>query len=159
MAIARFNQTATLLPSGDVLVAGGYNFDDGYLSSAELYDPATGTWTATGSMAAARAAHTATLLPSGDVLVAGGSNGVALSSAELYDPASGIWTATGSLNTVRDAHTATLLPDGKVLVAAGFSTFTATASAELYSSGGSGELSPRKRRFAKNPRRQGRFRR
>ena len=141
MAIARFNQTATLLPSGDVLVAGGYNFDDGYLSSAELYDPATGTWTATGSMAAARAAHTATLLPSGDVLVAGGSNGVALSSAELYDPASGIWTATGSLNTVRDAHTATLLPDGKVLVAAGFSTFTATASAELYSSGGSGELS------------------
>ena len=59
------------------------------LSSAELYDPASGTWTATGSLGTARDAHTATLLPNGKVLVAGGNNGPALSSAELYDPGLG----------------------------------------------------------------------
>ena len=64
--------TATLLPNGKVLVAGGCS-DDGTLASAELYDPASGTWTATGSLATARNLHTATLLPNGKVLVAGGS--------------------------------------------------------------------------------------
>ena len=110
--------TATLLPNGKVLVAGGYN--SGYLTSAELYDPASGSWSATGSLNTARQAHTATLLPNGKVLVAGGDNGSGyLTSAELYDPASGSWSATGSLNTARYFHTATLLPNGKVLVAGG----------------------------------------
>src|SRR5205823_2686018 len=116
---ARFRHTATLLPNGKVLVAGGNN--GAALSSTELYDPASGTWTATGSLGTARARHTATLLPSGKVLVAGGEDDAHndLSSAELYDPASGTWTATGSLGTARKNHTATLLPNGKVLVAGG----------------------------------------
>ena len=63
--------TATLLLSGKVLVAGGSNGVDS-LSSAELYDPATGIWSNTGSLHSARESHTATLLPSGKVLVAGG---------------------------------------------------------------------------------------
>ena len=118
MGTGRSEHTATLLPSGNVLVAGG----NGTLSSEELYDPATGTWTATGSMSTTRFQHTATLLANGKVLVAGGSvegGSSTLSSAELYDPATGSWTATGSLSTARRLHTATLLPSGQVLVAGG----------------------------------------
>src|SRR3989442_2681184 len=118
---ARFLQTATLLPNGLVLVAGG--LDNGFhaTSSAELYDPASGSWTATGNLTIERYEHTATLLPDGKVLVAGGSDstGNASPTAELYDPVTGTWTATGSLNTERTEHTATLLPNGLVLVAAG----------------------------------------
>jgi hypothetical protein len=72
MGRQRDGHTATLLPSGKVLVAGGFG-NTGYLGSAELYDPATGLWTVTGSMGRPRELHTATLLPSGKVLVAGGT--------------------------------------------------------------------------------------
>jgi len=135
LATARRYHTATLLPNGKVLVAGGVNSGNA-LVSAELYDPASGTWTATGSLATARYFHTETLLPNGKVLVAGGfdsSGSNALASAELYDPASGTWTATGSLATARGGPTATLLPNGKVLVAGGYDFGSGYfASAELY---------------------------
>ena len=76
--IARYWHTSTLLSNGKVLVAGGYDGVN-YLSSAELYDPASGTWSATGSLTTARGNHTATLLPNGKVLVAGGYDGSQLS--------------------------------------------------------------------------------
>jgi hypothetical protein len=131
----RYNHTATLLPNGKVLVAGGVGTNGNSLASAELYDPASGTWTATGNLHTERVGHTATLLPNGKVLVAGGvdRNGNSLASAELYNPASGTWTATGDLNTEREDHTATLLPNGKVLVAGGANNNSGVlASAELY---------------------------
>jgi hypothetical protein len=123
--------TATLLPSGKVLVAGGGS------ASAELYDPANGQWTTTGTMSTARARHTATLLPNGKVLVVGGgTNGTVFisTSAELYDPATGLWAKTGALATDRFSSTATLLPRGQVLVAGGYNPFEGgnLTSAALY---------------------------
>jgi WD40 repeat protein len=98
MVAPRSCHTATLLPDGRVLVAGGAGGADtsapDQLASAELYDPASGTWSATASMVAERSSHTATLLPDGRVLVASGNGleigigGVVLASAELYDPGS-----------------------------------------------------------------------
>ncbi|MFC1679466.1 kelch repeat-containing protein, partial [Elusimicrobiota bacterium] len=131
MSKVRGAHTATLLPNGKVLVAGG----DGTVSpsTAELYDPSAGTWTGTGSMSESRGYHTATLLPNGKVLVAGGSDSGTLSTAELYDPSAGTWTGTDSMSAVRRWHTATLLQSGKVLVAGGQSTGGIWLStAELY---------------------------
>jgi hypothetical protein len=139
MVAQRYYHTATLLPDGKVLVAGGgccvleYSF-----ASAELYDPPTGKWTATGSMRQSRAFITATLLPNGKVLVSGGwavRNEVnqAIASAELYDPDSGTWTATGSMTAVRGRLvTYTLLRSGTVLAAGGSGGSGYLVSAELY---------------------------
>jgi photosystem II stability/assembly factor-like uncharacterized protein len=130
--------TATLLSNGKVLVAGGFSCGPPPqictdVSSAELYDPATGTWTNTGTLNAPRSGQTATLLSSGKVLVAGGflANSE-LNTAELYDPAAGTWSVTGNLNAARFEHTSTLLPGGKVLIAGGARTAGSLNSAELY---------------------------
>src|SRR5438552_3280690 len=72
MTVPRALHTATLLPNGRVLVAGGLSGSPA-LANAELYDPSTGTWDATGSMAVLRGNHTATLLANGKVLVVGGT--------------------------------------------------------------------------------------
>jgi hypothetical protein len=139
--VARDYQTATLLHDGRVLVASGatngpQDFCCPEITSAELYDQTTGTWTLTGSLTDARVLHTAALLLNGQVLVAGGwpnhtHTGGALASAELYDPATGNWTPTGSMNIRRVYHTETLLLDGRVLVVGCF-TDGFTNSAELY---------------------------
>ena len=127
LSVARSTHTATLLPNGQVLVAGGYDGSSA-LASAELYDPVNGTWAATGSLITARYAHTATLLANGTVLVTSGFDGTSqLASAELYDPASGTWAATGSLASAHIHRTATLLLSGEVLVAG-----LNAPSAELY---------------------------
>ena len=110
MTTARRAHTATLLANGQVLVvAASYDASSELsLASAELYNPVTGLWTATGSLHAARYLPTATLLPDGKVLIAGGSNaGDSLATAEVFDPATGAWTLTGAMSTARFAHTAT----------------------------------------------------
>ena len=83
-----------------VLAAGGNDIE---LSSAELYDPATGTWSATGSLNNGRGDHTATLLPNGMVLAAGGGRhgGLLLSSAELYDPGIVVATKVDGRGTIK----------------------------------------------------------
>ncbi len=95
MHTARYYQTATLLPNGKVLVAGGAVSTEA-TNTAELYDPSTGTWTVTGSLNVNHSSHTATLLLNGKVLLAGGASSPT-NNAELYDPVSGSWAITGSM--------------------------------------------------------------
>jgi Galactose oxidase, central domain len=147
MSDRRTFHTATLLLTGKVLVAGGAtNLSGDTTSSADIYDPATNSFTpATFPMDHQRAAHTATLFPSGPlagkVLITGGVGGSSFffkdSSAELYDAASQEFTLLSSfMNEPRSLHTATLLDDGTVLLAGGFSGSVAVSSGVL--SGASG---------------------
>ncbi|MBK5292055.1 MAG: hypothetical protein JJE04_10305 [Acidobacteriia bacterium] len=116
MTTARLRHTATPLPDGRILIAGGLGSFDNRLpavATAELYDPVTGRFAATGSMIAGKSSNTATLLNNGKVLITGGPR------AELYDPATGLFTATGPYagRSAESVSTATLLPDGRVLFA------------------------------------------
>ena len=141
LATAR-SAPALLLPSGKVLVAGGFDCDSSgnctSLSSAELYDPVSGTFSSAGMMTIDRYGHTMTLLNNGLVLIAGGetcssaSNCTALKSAEVYDPNQGTFTATGSLNNARFNASGVLLNQGLVLLAGGFDGTNYPATAELY---------------------------
>lgn len=131
MTTPRFSHTATLLNTGEALLAGGIasfvlvqtqqgDFCQPVATNkAELFDPATGLFAATTTMTSARSTHTATLLQDGiKVLVAGGS-AVTPPTAEIYDPATAAFTLTGNMLSTRQRHTATLLPSGKVLMAGG----------------------------------------
>lgn len=137
MSAARQKHTATLLGSGKVLIAGGEPDDINILATAELFDPASGTFALTGSMTTPRIQHAAALLPNGKVLVVGGRTGaqaIATATAEIFDPAAtGSFNPTGSMATARATPTATLLNNGMVLVTGGAgANVSALATAELY---------------------------
>ncbi|HZZ91816.1 MAG TPA: kelch repeat-containing protein [Usitatibacter sp.] len=114
--------TATLLPDGEVLVAGGVDAGDDTVAPCELYDPATGRWMTTGSFIM-RWGHTSTALADGRVLVTGGYGDdmlmLPLPDAQVYDPAAGRWTYAGMMNIARGQHAASLLADGRVMVTGG----------------------------------------
>jgi N-acetylneuraminic acid mutarotase len=135
----RWSHTATLLPDGRVLVAGGFGGTpvgsganaQPVIDTAEIYDPATGQWTRTGNLNVRRALHTAERLPDGRVLVVGGRTCnqpppatcnfmFVTNTAEIYDPATGQWTLAGSLSAPRHTTASVVLLDGRVLVPAGF---------------------------------------
>src|SRR6478609_1156308 len=136
----RADHTATLLPDGRVLIAGGMVENGIFLNSAELFDPAKGTFVATANMQSRRVGHSATLLPNGKVLIAGGLAGRIreggpgnVATTEIYDPATGHFTPGPSMSTPRAGHDAVLLQNGKVLVAGGAgSGEQALTSAEIY---------------------------
>jgi large repetitive protein len=141
--VARLYHSTILLNNGTVLIAGGEALNGSAyvaVASAELYDPATGTFALTGNLNAARSDPVSTLLNNGTVLLTGGvsfggSNGIALSTAEIYDPVAGTFALTGPLNAARADQTVTLLPNGTALVAGGFDANGALASSELYEPG------------------------
>ncbi len=141
MRAARMAMTATLLPNGKVLIAGGQTAANDALGSSELYDPVAKTFSLTGKLITPRSGHTATLLSNGLVLMAGGENvnGVSIAKAELYDPASGTYKATGNMPATRQEHAATILTNGNVLVSGGnrvtSSTTTVLASCAIYNPG------------------------
>jgi hypothetical protein len=142
MITPRFRHTATLLHNGKVLIVGGNTVC--YLGSplgsppclradsAELYDPATGTFTATGSMTTAYPTG-AVLLPDGKVLIAGDDITRTMASVELFDPSTGNFNATGKPATLTGVYSTTLLNDGRVLLSGWVGTFPLLVyGAELY---------------------------
>jgi N-acetylneuraminic acid mutarotase len=140
---ARYDHTATRLPDGMVLVAGGFggtpdtlHASGDALSTVELYDPASGTWASAAAMSTPRSQHTATLLDSGRVLVVGGTDGATTrSSAEVYDPATDTWSPVEPMTIARHAHAALDLGNGKVLIIGGLNESSSTVSGA-----GSGEV-------------------
>src|SRR5205823_3522093 len=143
LATTRAGHAAVLLEDGRVLIAGGTRAlapgtPPVNLDSAEIYDPATGAWTATGSMHVKRNEPILTLLPDGRVFVSGATRvpGPDAKSAEIYDPATGQWTRVADMSSPRNDHIQELLDDGRVLVAGGFAGTIAApgtyfASAEI----------------------------
>ncbi len=127
----RVHHTATLLPNGTVLIAGGQDGNGLVTATAEVFDPATGRFVLTGSMLKRRHFHTATLLLDGTVLITGGlayNPDEFHSTAEIYNPATGTFSSTGNMGSARYYHSATQLSDGRVLVDSGQWTFPPPSS-------------------------------
>jgi hypothetical protein len=136
---ARAEHTTTVLDNGRVLIAGGIGENGQVLSSAELYDPTSGTFTSVGSMSTPRFGHTATLLSDGTVLIAGGYNSAALDTCEVFIPSGNTLPFSNSFVSVparmtaaRAFHTATSLPGGYVLIAGGGSNGPVSDTAEVF---------------------------
>ncbi|MBI4916303.1 MAG: right-handed parallel beta-helix repeat-containing protein [Acidobacteria bacterium] len=131
MTQARASHSAAPLADGRVLIVGGEDPSGNSLNSAEVWDPSTGAFTVTGSLAAARSAHGAVALSDARVLIAGGHlesafvNVSSLASAEIFDPVSGTFSAAGAMGSTRDFPAVAGLPSGEVLVAAGRGVKTA----------------------------------
>jgi len=134
MAVDRYGHTATLLPTGKVLITGGTDSNNNSLDSAEIYDPASDSFSATGTMARQRSGHTATLLANGKVLIAdlsANDKSSPLDPGEIYDPATGAFTPTDIVARARSGAFAVLLPSGKMLLAGGLNSGGAVAQAIL----------------------------
>jgi hypothetical protein len=150
MVQGSYDHTAVRLQNGKVLVVGGYtrsalpdligNYTvTGTLARAEVFDPATQIWTASGALSQARVGHTLTMLLNGNPIAIGGATNAANSAAtvsdlvEQYSPASGTWTSLTALPSARRLHTTTLLSDGRLLVLGGYdSAGAATNSCWLF---------------------------
>jgi hypothetical protein len=150
MTVPRWGHSATLLRDGRVLVAGGAMStgccEMTALSSTEIYNPVSNTWTRGASMGTVRYSHTGTLLGDGRVLVVGGNRGVLqsqLSSAEIYDPSTDTWTRAADMSVPRVEHTATVLPDRTILVVGGASGDTYWSTSEVFD--------PRTGRWTRSP--------
>ncbi len=133
MNYPRSSHFAVVLSDGRVLVGGGNSSGGGTTNSAEIYDPAADSWTATSAMAEARANATAALLQDGTVLIAGGDNsGNASNTIEIFDPASGNFNFAGTLSAARTQHAMAVLPDGRVLILGGFDGTNPLASSDIF---------------------------
>lgn len=138
MKASRQQHTATLLPNGSLLIAGGIltSSSTTAIITAEIYNPTTGESVLTASMNNPRYNHSASLLPSGKVLVLGGPRGIVFTAAnyvgtaELFDPATGQWAKTSVDPPFRRRHTANVLPNGKVLLAGGFKYVAAAGNVQ-----------------------------
>ncbi len=135
MSRPRMAHTATALPNGRILIAGGFTTEADAAQSAELFDPLRDRFLALPRMGTVRHSHTATLLPDGKVLISGGfaAGSTTVASAELFDPITNTFSPTGMLGEPRAGHVAVLLGTGKVLIAGGVGPdWTFLSSAELY---------------------------
>ena len=124
-SLVRSSHTATVLPTGNVLITGGVGVGPSVLNTAVIYNPQTNACISFPAMATARFNHTATLLQNGKVLITGGQTdtaGTATNNAELFDPRAGSFSATGPMGAARIGHTATLLYNGLVFVAGGYNS-------------------------------------
>lgn len=122
IGVSRLGQTATLLPDGRVLIAGGQDRGLAIFNSTEIYEPTQDRWISAAPMAVARSGHVATLMANGDLFVAGGQGvepsalNISLNSAEIYDPSTNLWVTVAGMAGFHAADTATLLRNGMLLL-------------------------------------------